>query len=187
MTNFFSLDLPDSVVCATALEELRDVASPMIVNHSLRCFFLGRAYAQKRDLPFDAEGLFLAAAYHDLGLCPAHRNRKEPFTRVGSRALDAHAAEHGIDEARRRTLVDAIEYHMWPVPRWSKSHEAGLMQLSAWMDVMYWRRWSLAKEAKAIEARLPREGLTLGFMPCLLATIGSPASVLGLAAPGLYR
>src|SRR5229473_2749827 len=81
------MKLPNTSLSKEAYTIINVVAEPEIVNHSIRIYLLGKAYAQKKNINFEDEGLYLAALFHDLGLCPTYRNSSQPFQINSSRAL----------------------------------------------------------------------------------------------------
>jgi hypothetical protein len=177
------LELPDSALVREARGIADAALDAMLVAHSCRAFLLGRAYGRARGIDFDEEGLCLAALFHDLGLAPGRRDPRTPFTVAGSRALEAFLRDRG-DAGRATPLVEAIDFHMQLLPRWSKGNVAGLLQIGAWMDVTRLRRWAVPAQAEAIEARWPREGFgQLAFMRRLLGTFTSLSACAGLVAP----
>src|SRR5205085_8666248 len=112
---------------------------------------------------------------------------RRPFTLLSSRALRAFLEERGVPRDRISPLEDAIDFHMQMLPRWSKGATAGLLQVGAWMDVTFLRRWAIRAEAREIAAALPRAGFDLAFPVKLLGSIRRPAACLGLLLPGPYR
>jgi hypothetical protein len=163
------------------------VLSPAVLNHSLRAFLLGQAYAHRFGVDFDDEGLYLAALFHDLGLFPGHRAPGQAFQLASSRELKSFLEAHNVPAARIRSLGEAIDFHMQLLPRWSRGNVAGLMQVGAWMDVTMLRRWSVRKEARAVAHAYPREGIDLEFPRRLLGTFTSLGACAGLLLPERFR
>lgn len=176
--------LPDTPLVKEAERLARAACAPPVFAHCQRTFLKGEAYGRHRGRPFDAEGLYLAALFHDLGLSDAHRDTSRPFPRVGSDLLRERLRAQGEPEARVGLLGEAIDLHMQLLPRWSRGEEVGLLQVGAWMDVIGLRRGSVADAARAIDAALPRDGFGfLRFNLLLMRSFGSVASCLGLLAP----
>ena len=180
-------DAPDTELAREAAERLRAVASPAVFNHSMRCWLMGRAWAARRGVEHDDEGLFLAALFHDLGLCAAHRDRRRPFPTVGSRLLRDFLAAREVAPERLGRLVDAIDHHMQPLPRWSKGPDAALLHIGAWMDITWLRRLAIRGEAGPILRAWPRLGIHWRFPCALLAAQGSIGAAVGLLFPGPWR
>ncbi|MCL4234805.1 MAG: HD domain-containing protein [Deltaproteobacteria bacterium] len=177
------ISLPNTSLAREALIELRSGAPESLVNHSVRCYLLGREFAARRRLAFDEEGLFLAAAFHDLGLADGHRDRRGPFTAVGARTVREFLERHGEDPERADRLARAIAWHFQPLPTWKHGPEAGLLQVGAWMDVTGWRRRQIGTAAREVEQAYPRGDFFWKFPACLVRSFGSIASVWGLTVP----
>jgi len=181
------LDLPDTALVKSSRKLLERAAPSAIVRHSIRAFLLGRAYARKKNIYFDEEGLALAAVFHDLGLTPEFSDPARPFTFASSRALRLYLKDRSVPAERIELLADAIEQHMQLFPRFSRGPEVGLLQVGAWMDVTGLRRGSVGDEAKEIANRYPREGFDLMFPGALLHSIGSFRACAGLLFPNSVR
>lgn len=156
-----------------------------ILAHSLRTFEKAEAYARATKREHDEEGLYLAALFHDLGL--ARPDPGVPFQVASSRALAELLASHDVPKERVTPLVDAIDFHLSLLPRWSRGPEVGLLQVGAWMDVYGLRRSTIADDAARIDAAHPRVGFARTFHRALLSTLVSPAACFGLLFPGPYR
>ena len=76
--------LPETPLSREAYDAASASAPPEILNHSIRVYLLGKVYALRKDIAFDEEGLYLAALFHDLGLCPAYTDGSRPFQVNGS-------------------------------------------------------------------------------------------------------
>ncbi len=179
--------LPDTRLVREARALASAALDEDVVRHSLRAFFLGKAYAAAERVAFDEEDLCLAALFHDMGLAPGRRPRGVAFTLAGSTALARFLEDNGEPRARIAPLVDAIDFHMQLLPRWSKGPVSGLLQVGAWMDVTGLRRSRIAAEAKAIEDALPAGAFREGFNRRLLGTIDAASSCLGLLVPTAFR
>jgi hypothetical protein len=179
--------VPDTTLAREGRAIVSAVLSPAVLNHSLRAFLLGGAYARRFGIDFDDEGLYLAALFHDMGLFPGHRGPGQAFQLASSRELKTFLEAQNVPAARIRPLVDAIDFHMQLLPRWSRGNVAGLMQVGAWMDVTMLRRPAVRREARAIAQAYPREGIDLEFPRALLGTFTSFAACGGLLRPERFR
>lgn len=175
--------LPDSSLVLDARAVVGPLLTPAVLAHSDRVFLLANAWAARRQLAFDEEGLCLAALFHDAGLFAPWKKAGEPFTLGSSGALRDFLEARQIPADRIGRLSDAIELHMMLLPRWSKGPEAGLLQVGAWMDVTGLRRWSVRTEARAIAQAHPRQGFDLEFPGRVLGAIGSVRAATGLLCP----
>ena len=187
MTESRKSPTPDTKAAREAHDTARGLLSPVLYNHSMRTYLLGAAYAERTGREFDEEGLYIAAMYHDLGMVPENIRGHTSFQQTSSRLMREFLVTHGFAGDRIRRLSDAIDYHMRLFPEWSRGNDAGLLQVGAWMDVMYLRRWAIWRRAGEIARAYPRKGLDFLFPINLLRTIRGPRSCAGLifpAAPG---
>lgn len=177
------MKLPDTLLSKEAYAIINVVAVPEIVNHSIRIYLLSKAYAQKKNINFEDEGLYLASLFHDLGLCPTYKDSSQPFQLNSSRALQAFLNERQVSPERISPLVEAVDFHMQLFPKWSKGNIAGLLQIGAWMDIAKLRSWTIKDQVHAIETEYPRFQIERKFPKLLLNSIGSAHSCLGLLFP----
>ena len=184
MNNF---KIPDSKISQEGFDIVQAAASPSLVAHSLRSFFFAKAYAEKKGVRFDEEGLFLSAVFHDLGLCHDYMDRTNPFTFSSSQQLHHFLAERQIPSERISLLTEAIDFHFQLFPRWSKGAEVGLMQVGAWMDVTGLRRWSIHQEAQAIDRAFLDNVEKYNVTSHVIKSMGSLRACVGLFLPGIYR
>lgn len=157
--------------------------TPAFLHHSLRVFLLGREVGRRRGLPFDEEGLLLAALFHDLGLSAPHRNPKRAFPEVGAGLLQELVSSHGESE-RAVALAEAIDLHLQLVPRWSRSVEAGLLHLGNVIDVTGLRAKEVGAEfLQEVRQTFPRMNLIHEGSRALGASLGSFRSFARLLVP----
>ncbi len=176
-------NLPDTALVREATSMVRAAVSPAVFNHSQRTFLLGSAWAARRQLAFDDEALLLAALFHDLGFFPPHLDPARPFTLGSSSALESFLGERGYPPERIGAAAEAIELHMQLRPRVDRSAVAGLLQVGAWMDLTFLRRWSVRTEARAIAREWPRLGIDFAFPRLLVRSFGSVYACTGLLFP----
>jgi HD domain len=177
------LNLPDTALSREAHGILSRAAPPELVNHSVRAYLLGKAYGRKMGISFDDEGLYLAALFHDLGLCPAFKDTRFPFQVNSGRALRDFLLGRGVAQERAGALTAAVDFHMQLLPRWSEGNVAGLLQVGAWMDITRLRRRAVKDEVSAVEKIYPRLKIERKFVGMLLGSVGSVGSCLGWVVP----
>src|SRR6476661_9644441 len=73
------IDIPYSRLASEATELVRDVASPLLFNHSRRVFLFGSLRGRRLGLTADPELLYVGAMFHDLGLTPKYRRTDQRF------------------------------------------------------------------------------------------------------------
>jgi HD domain-containing protein len=104
------MPVPDSEVARRARELVADVAAPVLVNHSVRCYAWGVELARNDGLEFDPEILYVSAMLHDIGLVPAY-DLGGDYAVDGAIAAERLAVEAGQPKARARAIYDAIALH----------------------------------------------------------------------------
>lgn len=181
------MQLPRSKLARAAHDLVESYMSPVYFRHSLRSYGCARAFAVTRQLEYDDEGLYLAFLFHDAGLFPPVRDRARAFQIVSGQSLREFMQEYNQDQERVDRLVEAIEYHMLPFPRWGLSTEAGLLHVGAWMDALHWRRWTVRGELARLEEELPRGAFIKEALTHVVNSVGSPRAVLGMLVPSLGR
>ena len=103
---------PDSRVAAAAHEVATTYCTPAIVNHCLRSYIWGAAYATERDIEFDAELLYVSAMLHDIGLVAEFDSHTVPFEDAGGHVAWVFAAGAGWPVERRVRASEVIVRHM---------------------------------------------------------------------------
>ena len=64
--------IPDSKMCRETTDFICEAESPLLYHHSRRTFLFGMLHGQLRGQHVDAELLYVAAMYHDLGMVEGH-------------------------------------------------------------------------------------------------------------------
>jgi hypothetical protein len=104
------ISVPDSALSRRARELIADVASPCLVNHSVRVYDWAVELARHDRLQFDAEILYVSAMLHDIGLVPAY-DLGGCYEVDGAVAAERLVGEAGKPEAHPRAVYDAIALH----------------------------------------------------------------------------
>ena len=63
-----ALVIPDSLLAKEATDILREYSTDLLFNHSMRVYLFAAEQGRQQKLRFDPELLYVAAAFHDLGL-----------------------------------------------------------------------------------------------------------------------
>jgi len=79
--------VPDSKLAREATELVRDTESVLLFNHSTRVYYFGSLAGKRRGLKFDAELLYIAAMFHDMGLTPMYSSKSDRFEVDGARRV----------------------------------------------------------------------------------------------------
>ena len=156
---------PDTDLARAASELVRGASTDLLVAHSERVFCFGSLLGRSRGIDVDAELLYLAAIFHDLGLVPGHRSDTERFEIDGADAALAFADTHGLPTDRSDVLWQAIALHTTPeVPRRMRP-EIALLQAGVEYDVMGRDFDALATEDRtAVLEAYPRDGFKDGII-----------------------
>lgn len=164
MTDIDALLAPPTPAAALALEAAREWMSPALVAHSLRSWAWAVALAERIDLPYDAELLFVAAMLHDAGLAPHFDAVAVPFEEAGGAVAAVFAAGAGWAPVRRGRVREVIERHMWRAVDPAVDAEGHLLEMATSLDV----RGSGASDwdpalLRSVTERLPRSGFSDEF------------------------
>lgn len=105
---------PDSAMAQQATELVRDVASPLLFNHSSRVYYFAALAGQRRGLTFDRELLYVGAMFHDLGLTTRYSSKDERFEVDGANAARDFLRQHGVSQYEIDTVWTSIALHTTP-------------------------------------------------------------------------
>ena len=104
------MSVPDSALARRARELITEVATPSLVNHSVRVYAWAVELARHEGLNFDPEILYVSAMLHDIGLVPAY-DLGGCYEVDGAIAAARLAGDDGQPETRARAIYDAIALH----------------------------------------------------------------------------
>ena len=108
----------------------------MLINHSHRVFFWANEFGRQADQPYDAELLFICAAFHDLGLLKTFRSADDRFEVDSANAVRQFLEHHGVPHTRIQTAWDAISLHTTPGIAPYKPIEVELLYNGVGLDVL---------------------------------------------------
>src|SRR5689334_17426374 len=91
-----TLVIPDSALAKEAAQILREYSTDLLVNHSLRVYLFAAEQGRQQKLRFDPELLYVAAAFHDLGLLKKFSSESERFEVDGANAARQFLEEHKV-------------------------------------------------------------------------------------------
>ncbi|WP_407120157.1 HD domain-containing protein [Bradyrhizobium sp. STM 3561] len=77
-----ALVIPDSLLAKEATDILREHSTDLLFSHSIRVYLFAAEQGRQRNLRFDRELLYVAAAFHDLGLIKKFSSPDERFVRL---------------------------------------------------------------------------------------------------------
>ncbi|MFB7614612.1 HD domain-containing protein [Kitasatospora sp. NPDC056181] len=189
--------IPDSRLAREATELVRDTSTELLYHHSRRVHLFGALQGRRRGLAFDAELLYLAAMFHDLGLAPEHRSSGRRFEIDGAEAAAAFLRSHQVPEQRVRVVWEAIALHTTPgIPEYLEP-EIALTTAGVELDVLGIGYHDLTDEERtAVVAAHPRPDFKRGILRAFHEGIASrpgttfgnvKADVLARFEPGFER
>jgi hypothetical protein len=158
---------PDTAVCNAAVDVVTEYSSPALVNHCHRSYIWAASLAQRRDIAFDGELLFVAAMLHDIGLEPAFDSHTVPFEEAGGHVAWVFAAGAGWPAGRRRRAAEIIVRHMWNAVDVAADPEGYLLEVATGLDISGRHpAWWPEELRRDVVAELPRLGLREEFLRC---------------------
>src|SRR3954453_2674366 len=90
--------IPDSLLAREATCILREHSSDLLYNHSIRVFLFAAEQGRQQKLRFDLELLYVAAAFHDLGLTKKFSSENERFEVDGANAARQFLTSYSVPE-----------------------------------------------------------------------------------------
>src|ERR1051325_8021591 len=109
-----SLIIPDSLLAKEATDILREHSTELLINHSMRVYLFAAEQGRQQRLRFDPELLYVAAAFHDLGLLKKFSSANERFEVDGAIAVRQFLISHTALVDQVQTAWEAIALHTTP-------------------------------------------------------------------------
>jgi hypothetical protein len=131
-----ALAIPDSLLAREATDILRGHSGDLLFNHSVRVYLFAAEQGRQRKLRFDAELLYIAAAFHDLGLTRTFSSENERFEVDGANAARQFLSTHNVPEEQVRTVWEAIALHTTPGITHHMQPEVALLYTGDGLDVL---------------------------------------------------
>src|ERR1700755_271401 len=103
-----ALVIPDSLLAKEATDVLREHSSELLFNHSVRTYLFAAEHGRQQKLRFDAELLYIAAAFHDPGLNKKFSSQNERFEVDGANAARQFLSAHNVPEEQVQAVWQAI-------------------------------------------------------------------------------
>lgn len=155
---------PDSALARDALEHAREVLSPGILAHSLRCWQWAMRFRAVDGNEPDPEALFVACVLHDTALGTPADAHVGCFALLGAEEARRFVADRGAPSAAAETVATAIARHMDPRTPTGHGAEAALLHDAAHLDVVGYRIRDMPPDfLRAVVAALPHDGLGAEF------------------------
>jgi hypothetical protein len=173
--------IPDSLVAKEATGILREHSTDLLFNHSMRVYLFAAEQGRQRELRFDPELLYVAAAFHDLGLIKKFSSPDERFEVDGANAARQFLNVHNIAEDQVQIVWEAIALHTTPgIPKFMRP-EVALLNSGVLLDVLGVGFNQFPMEVREeIVARYPRTNFKMGFIQQYFAGFAhKPATTYG--------
>lgn len=160
-----TLVIPDSALAKEAAQILREYSTDLLINHSLRVYLFAAEQGRQQKLRFDPELLYIAAAFHDLGLLKKFSSESERFEVDGANAARQFLEAHKVPEEQVRMAWEAIALHTTPgIPQYMQP-EVALLHSGVLLDVLGTGLDQFPAEVRdAIVARYPRKNFKKDFL-----------------------
>ncbi|MGW6376693.1 HD domain-containing protein [Rhodococcus sp. NPDC055112] len=157
-------DPPDSALATEALEHAREVLSPGILAHSLRCWQWAMRFRTVDGLEPDPEALFVACVLHDTALGAPTDAHVGCFALLGADEARRFVAARGAPAASAETVATAIARHNDPRTPAGHGPEAVLLHDATHLDIGGYRVRDMPPDfLRSVIAALPRDGLGAEF------------------------
>ncbi|MBT9330025.1 HD domain-containing protein [Paracidobacterium acidisoli] len=128
--------IPDTKLAREATEILREHSTELLYNHSMRVFHFASTQGRQAKMKFDAELLYVGAAFHDLGLIRKFSSETERFEVDGANAARQFLAAHQVPEEQIQTVWEAIALHTTPGVTQYMRPEVALLFSGVGLDVL---------------------------------------------------
>jgi HD domain len=128
--------IPDTKLAKEATQILREHSTELLYNHSHRVYLFAHEQGREQKLRFDSELLYVAAAFHDLGLIKKYQSTTERFEVDGANAARQFLTAHNIPEEQIQTVWEAIALHTTPGVTQYMQPEVALLFSGVGLDVL---------------------------------------------------
>jgi hypothetical protein len=182
-----SLIIPDSLLAKEATEVLRQYSTDLLFNHSMRVYLFAAEQGRKQDLTFDPELLYVAAAFHDLGLTKKFSSPNDRFEVDGANAARQFLSAHNIPEQQIHTVWEAIALHTTPGITQYMNPEVALLYSGVGLDVLGRGLEEFPADVREkIVAKYPRKNFKQEFLQAYFAGFAhKPQTTYGTVNVGL--
>jgi hypothetical protein len=181
--------IPDSLLAKEATDILREHSTDLLFNHSIRVYLFAAEQGQQQKLPFDPELLYVAAAFHDLGLIKKFSSETERFEVDSANAARQFLNAHNIAEDQVQAVWEAIALHTTPgIPKYMRP-EVALLNSGVLLDVLGLGFDQFPAELREeIVSRYPRKNFKKDFIHEYYAGFAhKPASTYGTVNAAVYE
>ncbi len=173
--------IPDTRLAKEATGILREHATTLLFNHSLRVYLFAAEQGRQAKLRFDPELLYISAAFHDLGLTKNFSSQTERFEVDGANAVRQFLVAHNVPEEQVQTAWQAIALHTTPGVTQYMRPEVALLYSGVGLDVLGEGFDTFPRALREeIVAQYPREGFKKGIVEAFFGGFAhKPGSTFG--------
>jgi hypothetical protein len=158
---------PHSPAAAAALAVATRFYSPALLNHCVRSYLWGAAYAGAHGIDFDVELYYVSAMLHDIALTDPFDSHKIAFEEAGGDLAWVFSVATGWPEDRAARTREVIVLHMRDDVPAAVDPESHLLQVATSWDVVGRRPEEFPPEVRTeILGRYPRLGFGAEFAAC---------------------
>src|SRR3954453_298148 len=136
ITTSAAIVIPDSLLAKEATDILHEYSSELLINHSMRVYLFAAEQGRQQKLRFYPELLYIAAAFHDLGLLKKFSSENERFEVDGANAARQFLASHNVPEEQVETVWQAVALHTTPGITHYMRPEIALLNSAVLLDVL---------------------------------------------------
>src|SRR6478672_7906343 len=182
-----ALVIPDSLLAKGATAILREHSTDLLFNHSIRVYLFAAEQGRQQKLRFDPELLYIAAAFHDLGLIKKFSSQEERFEVDSANAARQFLTAHNVAEEQVRTVWEAIALHTTPGVTQYMRPEVALLHSGVGLDVLGQGFDQFPSELRdEIVARYPRKNFKESFVQAYFAGFAhKPGTTYGTVNAGI--
>ena len=158
---------PQTPAAEAALSVATRFYTPALLNHCVRSYLWGSAYAAAHGISFDDELYYVSAMLHDIALTDPFDSHKIAFEEAGGDLAWVFGMATGWSEERAARASEIIVLHMRADVAATVDPESHLLQIATSWDVVGLRPEEFPPDARTeILARYPRIGFGTEFVAC---------------------
>ncbi|WP_321820710.1 MULTISPECIES: HD domain-containing protein [unclassified Burkholderia] len=105
------IPIPDSALAREAAATVRASGPELLFRHAMRVFAFASVIGTRRGIAFEAELLYVAALFHDIGLTERHRHSRRRYEVDGANVAHAFLGRYGVAAEDAAEVWRAIALH----------------------------------------------------------------------------
>jgi hypothetical protein len=161
------IGFPQTPAATAALSVASRFYPPALLDHCVRSYLWGAAYASAHGISFDDELLYVAAMLHDMGLTDAFDSHTLPFEKAGGDLAWVFGVAAGWPADRAARAMEIIVRHMHEDVSATVDPESHILQVATSWEIVGRRPEEFPAQLRAeILARYPRQGFGSEFLEC---------------------